>query len=117
MAATPYPAYGIEEKSWFCRPGKRSATRRNLQRPPIPPGLLRPVQRRIGAGNDFRPDWLDGWCETKSVCAVLKKRRVAATPYPAYGSKEKVGFVGRVSAAPPGVTYSDHLSRPDSFAR
>ncbi|WP_425278306.1 hypothetical protein, partial [Enterobacter hormaechei] len=19
-------------------------------------------------GNDFRPDWLDGWCETKSVC-------------------------------------------------
>ncbi|MDA4641823.1 hypothetical protein NY414_23650, partial [Enterobacter hormaechei] len=25
-------------------------------------------QRRIGAGNDFRPDWLDGWCETKSVC-------------------------------------------------
>ncbi|HHT4029930.1 TPA: hypothetical protein ACTYYZ_004582, partial [Enterobacter hormaechei] len=20
------------------------------------------------AGNDFRPDWLDGWCETKSVC-------------------------------------------------
>ncbi|HHJ5466402.1 TPA: hypothetical protein ACQPPL_004686, partial [Enterobacter hormaechei] len=43
-------------------------TRRNLQRPPIPPDLLRPVQRRIGAGNDFRPDWLDGWCETKSVC-------------------------------------------------
>ncbi|MGS6363490.1 hypothetical protein ACVGXF_11545, partial [Enterobacter hormaechei] len=110
MAATPYPAYGIEEKGWFCRQGKRSATRRNLQRPPIPPGLLRPVQRRIGAGNDFRPDWLDGWCETKSVCAVLKKRPVAATPYPAYGSKEKVGFVGRVSAAPPGVTYSDHLS-------
>ncbi|HHK9610419.1 TPA: hypothetical protein ACQZID_005190, partial [Enterobacter hormaechei] len=30
-----------------------------------PPGLLRPVQRRIGAGDDFRPDWLDGWCETK----------------------------------------------------
>ncbi|HHT3211947.1 TPA: hypothetical protein ACTYMJ_005137, partial [Enterobacter hormaechei] len=27
-----------------------------------------PVQRRIGAGNDFRPDWLDGWYETKSVC-------------------------------------------------
>ncbi|WP_154299752.1 hypothetical protein, partial [Enterobacter hormaechei] len=68
VAATPYPAYGIEEKGWFCRPGKRSATRRNLQRPPIPPGLLRPVQRRIGAGDDFRPDWLDGWCETKSVC-------------------------------------------------
>ncbi|WP_410172045.1 hypothetical protein, partial [Enterobacter hormaechei] len=22
----------------------------------------------IGAGDDFRPDWLDGWCETKSVC-------------------------------------------------
>ncbi|MGS6520921.1 hypothetical protein, partial [Enterobacter hormaechei] len=22
----------------------------------------------IGAGNDFGPDWLDGWCETKSVC-------------------------------------------------
>ncbi|WP_416347030.1 hypothetical protein, partial [Enterobacter hormaechei] len=21
-----------------------------------------------GAGDDFRPDWLDGWCETKSVC-------------------------------------------------
>src|SRR5690606_40887774 len=41
-------------KGWFCRPGKRSATRRNLQRPPIPPGLLSPVQRRIGAGNDFR---------------------------------------------------------------
>ncbi|WP_407843943.1 hypothetical protein, partial [Enterobacter hormaechei] len=20
------------------------------------------------AGNDFGPDWLDGWCETKSVC-------------------------------------------------
>ncbi|WP_407080864.1 hypothetical protein, partial [Enterobacter hormaechei] len=20
------------------------------------------------AGDDFRPDWLDGWCETKSVC-------------------------------------------------
>ncbi|EPD8446473.1 hypothetical protein ACSD7M_003190, partial [Enterobacter hormaechei] len=19
-------------------------------------------------GDDFRPDWLDGWCETKSVC-------------------------------------------------
>uniref|UniRef100_UPI001F24D4B8 hypothetical protein n=3 Tax=Enterobacter hormaechei TaxID=158836 RepID=UPI001F24D4B8 len=68
VAATPYPAYGIEEKGWFCRQGKRSATRRNLQRPPIPPGLLRPVQRRIGAGDDFRPDWLDGWCETKSVC-------------------------------------------------
>jgi len=68
VAATPYPADGMEEKGWFCRPGKRSATRRNLQRPPIPPGLLRPVQRRIGAGDDFRPDWLDGWCETKSVC-------------------------------------------------
>ncbi|MGS6497150.1 hypothetical protein, partial [Enterobacter hormaechei] len=20
-----------------------------------------------GTGRDFRPDWLDGWCETKSV--------------------------------------------------
>ncbi|MGS6222775.1 hypothetical protein ACVGW2_12980, partial [Enterobacter intestinihominis] len=19
-------------------------------------------------GDDFGPDWLDGWCETKSVC-------------------------------------------------
>ncbi|MGS6376246.1 hypothetical protein ACVGXN_00185, partial [Enterobacter hormaechei] len=48
---------GLRElgKGWFCRPGKRSATRRNLQRPPIPPGLLCPVQRRIGAGDDFRP--------------------------------------------------------------
>ncbi|MGS6560855.1 hypothetical protein [Enterobacter intestinihominis] len=80
VAATPYPAYVIEEKSWFCSPGKLIASRRNLQRPPIPPGLLRPVQRRIGAGNDFRPDSLDGWCETNSVCAVLKKRRVGATP-------------------------------------
>ncbi|WP_204371337.1 hypothetical protein, partial [Enterobacter hormaechei] len=61
-------------KGWFCRPGKRSATRRNLQRPPIPPDLLRPVQRRIGAGNDFRPDWLDGWCETKSVCVCGIKK-------------------------------------------
>jgi len=50
------------------------------------------------------------------VCAVLKKRRVAATPYPAYGIEEKVGFVGKVSAAPPGVTYSDHRFRPASFA-
>ncbi|MGS6435302.1 hypothetical protein ACVGW8_08995, partial [Enterobacter hormaechei] len=58
----------------------------------------RQVHRPIGAGNDFRPDWVDGWCETMWVCGVLKKRRVAATPYPAYGSKEKVGFVGRVSA-------------------
>ncbi|MCO6022406.1 hypothetical protein NFS00_15385 [Enterobacter hormaechei] len=65
-----YALPGLREqgKGWFCRPGKRSTTRRNLQRPPIPPGLLRPVQRRIGAGDDFRPDWLDGWCETKSVC-------------------------------------------------
>ncbi|MGS6282095.1 hypothetical protein ACVGWU_11235, partial [Enterobacter intestinihominis] len=93
VAATPYPAYGIEQKSWFCRPGKRSASRRNLQRPPIPPGLLRPVQRRIGAPNEIPPDRLDGWCETKSVCAVLKKRREAATPYPAYGSKENLAFV------------------------
>ncbi|MGS6216511.1 hypothetical protein ACVGV8_05065, partial [Enterobacter intestinihominis] len=67
--------------------------RRKLQRPPIPPGLLRPLQPRIGAGIDFPPDWVDGWCETMSVWGVLKKRRVAATPYPAYGSKEKVGFV------------------------
>ncbi|MGS6560856.1 hypothetical protein, partial [Enterobacter intestinihominis] len=27
-----------------------------------------PVQRRIGAGDDFGPDSLDGWCETKSEC-------------------------------------------------
>ncbi|MGS6464230.1 hypothetical protein ACVGXT_12255, partial [Enterobacter intestinihominis] len=95
---TRSPASGSEQKSGFGRPGKRSDTRGNLQRPPIAPGLLRRVQGRIGAGNDFRPDWLDGWCETKAVWGVLKKRRVAATPYPAYGSKEKVGFVGRVSA-------------------
>ncbi|MGS6377273.1 hypothetical protein ACVGXN_05785, partial [Enterobacter hormaechei] len=64
-----YALPGLREqgKGWFCRPGKRSATRRNLQRPPNPPGLLCRVQRRIGAGDDFRPDWLDGWCETKSV--------------------------------------------------
>ncbi|MGS6396752.1 hypothetical protein ACVGXU_00330, partial [Enterobacter hormaechei] len=62
------PGLGDGGKGGFCRPGKRSATRRNLQRPRIPPGLLSPVQRRIGAGNDFGPDWLDGWCETKSVC-------------------------------------------------
>ncbi|WP_218834783.1 hypothetical protein, partial [Enterobacter hormaechei] len=54
-----------------------------------------------------RPGGIDGRC---------KFRRVAATPYPAYGIEEKVGFVGRVSAAPPGVTYSDHRSRPASFA-
>ncbi|MGS6561201.1 hypothetical protein, partial [Enterobacter intestinihominis] len=22
----------------------------------------------IAGGDDFGPDWLDGWCETKSVC-------------------------------------------------
>ncbi|WP_447290189.1 hypothetical protein, partial [Enterobacter intestinihominis] len=58
-------------------------------------------QRGFGGVIFFRPDGMDGWCETKGVFAFLKKRRVAATPYPAYGSKEKVGFVGRVSAAPP----------------
>ena len=29
----------------------------------------------IGAGNDFRPDWLDGWCETKSVCVCGIKKK------------------------------------------
>ncbi|MGS6580738.1 hypothetical protein ACVGXA_25175, partial [Enterobacter hormaechei] len=60
---------------------------------------LRGVQRRCGGWIFLGPEWVDGFCETMWVCAVLKKRRVAATPYPAYGSKEKVGFVGRVSAA------------------
>ncbi|MGS6290213.1 hypothetical protein, partial [Enterobacter hormaechei] len=81
VADTPYPAYGIVKKSWFFSPGKRCATRLNLKRPPIPPANLRPEHPPIGGGNDFRPEGLDGWCETMSVWAVLKKRRVAATPY------------------------------------
>ena len=24
--------------------------------------------KQSGTGRDFGPDWLDGWCETKSVC-------------------------------------------------
>ncbi|MGS6356179.1 hypothetical protein ACVGXP_00765, partial [Enterobacter hormaechei] len=42
--------------------------RHKLQGPPFPPGLVPPVHGRIGAGDDFGPDWLDGWCETKAVC-------------------------------------------------
>ncbi|MGS6356068.1 hypothetical protein ACVGXP_00070, partial [Enterobacter hormaechei] len=53
--------------------------------PPPPPPILQaqdriPHQRqrlvgadlcirdRSGTGRDFAPEWLDGWCETKSVC-------------------------------------------------
>ncbi|MGS6477895.1 hypothetical protein ACVGXS_00110 [Enterobacter hormaechei] len=39
-----------------------------LQRPRIPPGIVSRLQRRMGAGIFFAPDWLDGWCETKWVC-------------------------------------------------
>ncbi|HHT7521998.1 TPA: aldehyde dehydrogenase family protein, partial [Klebsiella oxytoca] len=24
--------------------------------------------KQSGTGRDFGPDWLDDWCETKSVC-------------------------------------------------
>lgn len=39
--------------------------------------------KQSGTGRDFGPDWLDGWCETKSVCAVLIKRRVRRSRHPA----------------------------------
>ncbi|WP_237767027.1 hypothetical protein, partial [Enterobacter hormaechei] len=52
---------------------------------------------------------------SRCVCGI-KKTPGGAAPYQVYGMEEKVGFVVRVSAAPPGVTYSDHRSRPTSFA-
>ncbi|MGS6304861.1 hypothetical protein, partial [Enterobacter intestinihominis] len=54
VAATPYPAYGSKEKVGFVGRVSAAPPGRNVQRPPIPPGLLRPIQRRIGAGDDFR---------------------------------------------------------------
>ncbi len=33
--------------------------------------------KQSGTGRDFGPDWLDGWCETKSVLALRRGRRKA----------------------------------------
>ncbi|MGS6401876.1 hypothetical protein, partial [Enterobacter intestinihominis] len=73
MAATPYPAYGIEKNGWFCRQGKRSATRVKLQRPRFPPGLVRREQRGMGGGFFLGPEWVYGWFETKSFFVGYKK--------------------------------------------
>jgi phenylacetaldehyde dehydrogenase len=34
----------------------------------IDPNLPFGGMKQSGTGRDFGPDWLDGWCETKSVC-------------------------------------------------
>lgn len=34
----------------------------------IDPNLPFGGMKQSGSGRDFGPDWLDGWCETKSVC-------------------------------------------------
>ena len=34
----------------------------------INPNLPFGGMKQSGTGRDFGPDWLDGWCETKSIC-------------------------------------------------
>ncbi|MGJ4701934.1 aldehyde dehydrogenase family protein [Klebsiella pneumoniae] len=36
--------------------------------PPSDANLPFGGMKQSGTGRDFGPDWLDGWCETKSVC-------------------------------------------------
>ena len=60
--------------------------------------------------------WTAGVKPSRCVCGIKKNAGWRLRLTRPTGSRKKVGFVGRVSAAPPGVTYSDHRSRPASFA-